>query len=141
MANTQCHIIDIDADGGVPALSALPGAIRAASATILTSTLMEQKLSCAVLEPTMSVEVSAPSDMVGAVLSDMTSRRGTIGEVVMGNNDDGTGTGTGTGGSIDAALAQSKALMHGQVPLAEILGYANTLRSITAGEGAFFCRI
>eukprot|EP00554_Chaetoceros_debilis_P003342 CAMPEP_0194082774 /NCGR_PEP_ID=MMETSP0149-20130528/8198_1 /TAXON_ID=122233 /ORGANISM="Chaetoceros debilis, Strain MM31A-1" /LENGTH=923 /DNA_ID=CAMNT_0038765011 /DNA_START=662 /DNA_END=3433 /DNA_ORIENTATION=- len=133
MANTQCHIIDIDAEGGVPALSALPGAIRAASATILTSTLMEQKQSCAVLEPTMSVEVSAPSDMVGAVLSDMTSRRGTIGEVVMGNNDDGTGT----GGSIDVALAQSKALMHGQVPLAEILGYASTLRSITAGEGAF----
>ncbi len=120
LANTRCHIIEIDAEGGIAALKAMPGAIRAASSTILTSTLMEHKEQCSVLEPVMSVEVSAPSDIVGTVLSDMTTRRGVIGEVIMGDED-----------------THGKALIHGQVPLAEILGYANTLRSITGGEGTF----
>ena len=32
---------------------------------------------------------------------------------------------------------QSKALIHGEVPLIEILGYASALRSLTGGEGTF----
>ena len=121
IANVRCHVEEIDADGGIASLKALPGAIRAASSTILTATLNANKGSCSVLEPTMRVEISAPSEMVGTVLSDLTTRRGTVGEVIMGD---------------DNAL-HTKALIHGQVPLAEILGYANNLRSITGGEGAF----
>ena len=69
----------------------------------------------------MSVEISAPSVLVGTVLSDLTTRRGKVGEVIMGDDKD----------------LHTKALVHGQVPLAEILGYANNLRSITGGEGSF----
>ena len=121
IANVRCHVEEIDADGGIASLKALPGAIRAASSTILTATLNANKGSCSVLEPTMRVEISAPSEMVGTVLSDLTTRRGTVGEVIMGDDD----------------ALHTKALIHGQVPLAEILGYANNLRSITGGEGAF----
>jgi len=121
IANTRCHVEDVDAEGGIASLKALPGAIRAASSTILTSVLNGNKVSCSILEPTMSVEISVPSEMVGTVLSDLTTRRGTVGEVIMGDDD----------------ALHTKAIIHGQVPLAEILGYANNLRSITGGEGTF----
>ena len=121
LANVQCHIEEIDSESGIGGLKALPGAIRAASSTILTNVLNDNKMACSVLEPTMSVEISAPTDMVGTVLSDLTTRRGTVGEVIMG----------------DDQAVHSKTLVRGKVPLAEILGYANNLRSITGGEGTF----
>lgn len=121
LANVKCYVEEIGADGGLAALNAMPGALRAASSTILAGLLTENKSSCSMLEPIMSVEISTPVDMVGTVLSDLTSRRGSVRDVIMG----------------DSLNAHSKALVHGSVPLAEILGYANSLRSLTAGEGSF----
>ena len=121
LANVRCYVEEIDSEGGLAGLKAMPGTIRAAVSSIVATTLQNNKDSCSLLEPTMSVEVSAPSEMVGTVLSDLTARRGNVGEVIMGDDD----------------ALQSKALIHGQVPLKEILGYANNLRSITGGEGSF----
>lgn len=123
MANVSCHIVDIDAEDGVSGLHALPGALRAAAANAVTSTLSANKSNCSVLEPTMSLEVTLPNSLVGPVLSDLTGcRRGCVGDVDIG--DDGYGS-------------QGKALIRGDVPLVEILGYANSLRSLTGGEGSF----
>jgi elongation factor G len=119
MANLVCHVEDVDAEGGLAALKALPGALQAASAYAVAATLKECQDSCAVLEPTMSVEVILPNDMVGAVLSDLNGRRGTVGDVIVGDD------------------SRSKSMIRGDVPLVEILGYANSLRSLTGGEGAF----
>jgi elongation factor G len=121
LANVRCYVEEIDSEGGLAGLKAMPGTIRAAVSSIVATTLQNNKDSCSLLEPTMSVEVSAPSEMVGTVLSDLTARRGNVGEVIMGDDD----------------ALHSKALIHGQVPLKEILGYANNLRSITGGEGSF----
>ena len=123
MANLRCHVVNVDAEDGVSSLEAMPGALRAAAANAVTATLSENKSACYVLEPTMSVEVTLPGDMVGPVLSDLTGRRGTVGDVLMG--DEG------------GLLMHAKALIRGDVPLVEILGYANSLRSLTGGEGAF----
>jgi elongation factor G len=71
----------------------------------------------------MSVEITLPNSLVGPVLSDLTGcRRGCVGDVAVGD---------------DAYGSQGKALIRGDVPLVEILGYANSLRSLTGGEGAF----
>ena len=119
MANITCHVVEVDAEGGLAQLKALPGAIRATAANAVTTTLKANQSSCTVLEPTMSVEVTLPADMVGSVLSDLTGRRGTVGDVLVGEE------------------THSKSLVRGDVPLVEILGYANSLRSLTGGEGAF----
>eukprot|EP00797_Seminavis_robusta_P013119 Sro201_g085210.2 (536) ;mRNA; r:75096-76703 len=123
MANLTCHVDAIDAEDGLPGLQALPGAIRAAAMNAVTSTLKDNVEQGRVLEPSMSVEISAPNDMVGTVLSDLTSRRGTVEDVVTGDEDSST--------------VHQKTMVRGQVPLVEILGYASALRSLTAGEGAF----
>jgi elongation factor G len=122
MSNITCHVVDVDAAEGLTGLQALPGALRAASANAISKTLGEHHGICCVLEPTMSLEVTLPNDMVGTVLSDLSGRRGTVGDVFVGE----------TVGSV-----QAKALVRGQVPLVEILGYANSLRSLTAGTAAF----
>ncbi|MGH7164078.1 MAG: elongation factor G [Nitrospiraceae bacterium] len=68
------------------------------------------------LEPIMSVEVTAPDDVVGAVIGDLNSRRGRIlGVIAKGN------------------AQVIKAL----VPLAEMLKYAPSLNSITGGRGNY----
>jgi elongation factor G len=119
MTNVVCHVEAVDAEGGLSSLKALPGALQAASAHAISTTLKEHSAQCCVLEPTMSVEVLLPNEMVGDVLSDLSNRRGLVGDVIIGED------------------SHSKALIRGDVPLSEILGYANSLRSLTGGEGAF----
>ena len=129
LANVRCHILNVDAEGGLQALSAMPGSLRAAAANAVSTLLADEaSSSCTVLEPTMSVEITLPSEMVGTVLSDLTGRRGTVGDVIMGDDENNTG---------NQAPGHAKALIRGEVPLIEILGYANGLRSLTGGEGAF----
>ena len=68
------------------------------------------------LEPIMNVEVTAPDDMVGAVIGDLNSRRGRIlGMDAKGHNQ----------------------IVKAVVPLVEILKYAPVLTSITAGKGSY----
>ena len=121
MSNMSCHIVNVHAEGGLSYLESMPGALRAGAANAMAGLFSANKHSCSLLEPTMSIEVIVPSSMVGMVLSDLTGRRGHVSDVHIGDGDE----------------LSSKALIRGEVPLVEILGYANSLRSLTAGEGAF----
>jgi elongation factor G len=68
------------------------------------------------LEPVMAVEVTVPDDLVGTVIGDLNSRRGRIqGMDVKGHNE----------------------ILKAHVPLAEMLTYAPTLTSLTAGKGSY----
>jgi elongation factor G len=68
------------------------------------------------LEPIMDLEVVAPEDFVGEVMGELNSRRGRI-------------TGMESRGSTQ--------IIHGQVPLATMFGYATALRSATQGRATF----
>ncbi|WP_447755104.1 elongation factor G [Pseudomonas nicosulfuronedens] len=70
-----------------------------------------------VLEPVMQIEVTTPDGHLGDITADLTGRRGQV---------------LGT-----ESLSASVALVRGQVPLAELDGYANRLKSITAGQGLY----
>ena len=80
--------------------------------------LKEAKNKCkpVLLEPIMKVEVVIPDEYMGNVMGDLTSRRGKP----MGNESRGN------------ALSISA-----MVPLAEMFGYATSLRSNTQGRGNF----
>lgn len=68
------------------------------------------------LEPIMKVEVTVPDDLVGTVIGDLNSRRGRIqGMAAKGHNQ----------------------IVKALVPLAEMLKYAPSLTSITAGKGTY----
>jgi elongation factor G len=68
------------------------------------------------LEPIMKVEVTTPEDYVGDVIGDLNSRRGQIqGQDQRGN----------------------AAVVIAMVPLANMFGYVNTLRSMTQGRAQF----
>ncbi len=72
-----------------------------------------------ILEPIMEVEVETPEDYVGDVIGDLNSRRGKI----MGMENKGVIT-----------------TVRAHVPLAEMFGYATTLRSLTQGRGTFIMK-
>jgi len=71
------------------------------------------------LEPIMEVEVETPDEYVGDVIGDLNSRRGKI----MGMENKGVIT-----------------VVKAYVPLAEMFGYATTLRSLTQGRGTFIMK-
>jgi len=69
------------------------------------------------LEPIMKLEVTTPADFMGDVIGDLSSKRGQI-------------LGTEERGNLRVITVL--------VPLAEIPGYATTLRSMTQGRGTFY---
>jgi elongation factor G len=76
-----------------------------------------RKASPVLLEPMMAVEVETPEDYAGTVMGDLSSRRG----MVQGKDDI-----PGGGKTIKA-----------EVPLAEMFGYATSLRSQTQGRATY----
>ena len=71
------------------------------------------------LEPVVEVAVTVPDDAVGGVLGDLAARRGHV---------------------ADSAVRAGTAVVTATVPLAELFGYANRLRSRTQGRGTFTAR-
>ncbi len=71
-----------------------------------------------VLEPWCEVEVVVPGEHVGAVMSDLSSRRARV---------------TGT----DADPLRDRTTVRAEVPEVELLGYAGALRSVSHGTGSF----
>ncbi len=68
------------------------------------------------LEPLMRVEIEAPEGCTGALMGDLTGRRGRV---------QGMGSGRGT------------TVIRAEVPMAEMLTYGATLTSLTQGMGSF----
>jgi len=74
------------------------------------------KVGLQLLEPMMSIEVTAPEDCTGAVTGSLCSKRGRV-----------LGMDSKAGGTI----------LRGRAPLAEMFGYASELRNLTSGRGNF----
>ena len=64
----------------------------------------------------MKVEVETPTEFQGPVTGGLSSKRG----VILGTEDRG-----------------GFAVIQGEIPLAEMFGYSNDLRSMTQGKGSF----
>ncbi len=68
------------------------------------------------LEPIMALEIVTPSDYMGDVLGDLSSRRGKVTDMI--------------------AKGEQQAV-HGKVPLAELFGYSTAIRSLTRGRASY----
>lgn len=75
-----------------------------------------EKAGPAILEPIMDVDIAAPSDFVGDVMGDISSRRGRV------QSSEARG---------------STQVIQAQVPMSEMLEYASRLTSMTGGQGEF----
>jgi elongation factor G len=75
-----------------------------------------QKAAAKLLEPIMKVEVISPEEYLGGIIGDLTSRRGQVlGQEMRGN----------------------ATVLNALVPLANMFGYVNTLRSMSQGRAQF----
>ena len=75
-----------------------------------------EKVGVKLLEPIMDVEVVTPEEYLGTIIGDLNSRRGQVREQEMRGN----------------AIA-----VRADVPLANMFGYINTLRSSSQGRAAY----
>ncbi|MHC4415160.1 MAG: elongation factor G [Planctomycetota bacterium] len=69
------------------------------------------------LEPYVSMEITVPADLIGDISSDISGRRGRIQGTDM--------------------LPGNQAVIKAEAPLAEVMSYANQLKSITGGAGSY----
>jgi len=75
-----------------------------------------KKAGLQLLEPVMSVEVTAPEDYTGAITGSLCSKRGQI---------------------VDMELRGKASITRARVPQAEVFGYSSELRNATSGRGEF----
>jgi elongation factor G len=101
-------------DGGYHDVDSSALAFEIAARACLREAL--QKAAPKLLEPIMRVEVVTPDDFMGDVIGDLNSRRGQI-----------TGSEKRGNASVIAAM----------VPLANMFGYVNTLRSMSQGRAQY----
>src|SRR5438477_9616937 len=98
-------------DGAYHDVDSSPRAFEAASRAAFREAL--QKGKSVLLEPIMKVEVVTPEDYTGSVIGDLNSRRSQIqGQDMRGNAN----------------------VINAMVPLMNMFGYANNLRSMTQGR-------
>ena len=101
-------------DGAYHEVDSSALAFEIAARTALREALQEGK--SVLLEPIMKVEVVTPEDYTGSVIGDLNSRRGQIqGQDMRGNAN----------------------VINAMVPLANMFGYVNTLRSMSQGRATF----
>ena len=76
-----------------------------------------RKAGVEMLEPIMKVEVTTPEEHMGDLIGDITSRRGAIQEITSSGNNESR--------------------ICANVPLAELFGYATTIRSLSRGRATY----
>ncbi len=107
VVNVRCTLVD----GSFHPVDSSEMAFRTAAAMSFKSAF--QKASPKLLEPVMSVEVTASEDYLGAVTGSLVTKRGKI---------------------MHMDLKNGTRIVKAQVPLAEMFGYTNELRNITSGK-------
>ena len=110
-------LVDIKAklyDGSYHDVDSSETAFRVAASMALRAAAKKAKP--AILEPMMKVTITVPEDYLGDIMGHVTARRGRVeGMEAHGNSQ----------------------IVNAIVPLAEMFGYATTLRSATQGRGTF----
>ncbi|XBG73306.1 elongation factor G [Enterococcus cecorum] len=110
-------MVDIKAklyDGSYHDVDSSETAFRVAASMALR--VAAKKANPVILEPIMAVEVVVPEEYLGDVMGHVTARRGRVEGMEARNNSQ---------------------VVRAMVPLAEMFGYATTLRSATQGRGVF----
>jgi len=105
-------------DGSYHEVDSSELAFKIAGSMAMKSAL--KKAGPVMLEPIMDVEVVCPVEYIGDVISDLSSRRGKV---------------LGMDTRADVRVVAS------QVPLAEMFGYATSLRSLTQGRATFTMQV
>jgi elongation factor G len=114
-------VIDIKAtlfDGSYHEVDSSDNAFKIAASLALKEAA--KKCGPILLEPVMNVDVTAPSEYLGAVMGDITSRRGQI---------------------VDQEERGNAIVVRAMVPLSEMFGYATALRSFTQGRGTYIMQM
>ncbi len=114
-------IIDIKAtlfDGSFHEVDSSENAFKIAASLAMKGAA--NKCDPVLLEPIMNVEITAPSEYLGSVMGDVTSRRGQI---------------------VDQIEQGNAIVVKSMVPLSEMFGYATDLRSFTQGRGNYMMRM
>jgi elongation factor G len=104
-------------DGKAHSVDSSDAAFQTAGALALKEAA--EKGEVTLLEPVDEVEIRVPDSFVGAVMSDLSGRRGRV----QGTESDPNGN--------------EKTLVHAEVPATELVRYAVELRAMTSGTGTF----
>ncbi|MBU0899411.1 elongation factor G [bacterium] len=101
-------------DGSYHEVDSSELAFKIASSMALKEAVLKGEL--ILLEPLMKLEIITPKEYMGDVIADISSKRGSILEIIS---------------------KRDRQVINTTAPLAEMFGYATTLRSLTQGRGTY----
>lgn len=107
-------------DGKAHSVDSSDAAFQTAGSLAVKDAAANGKLT--LLEPLASVDITVPDAHVGAVMSDLSTRRARV---------------TGSEPDPSAMVGMERTIVHAEIPEAELTRYATSLRSVTAGTGRF----
>ena len=111
------HVVDVEVallGGSFHEVDSSPLSFRVA-ANMATREALE-KADCKLLEPVMSIEIVLPEEYVSQIIGDLNGRRGKI---------------------LGMSERVGNKVIDGEVPLAQMFGYATELRSLSQGRATF----
>jgi elongation factor G len=123
LGNDHVPVVDVVVtlvDGKAHSVDSSDAAFQMAGALAVKDAAVAAKP--ALLEPIAALDITVPDTHVGSVLSDLSGRRGRV---------------TGTEPDQSAPIGMERTVVHAEVPDAELVRYAITLRSLSAGTGRF----
>jgi elongation factor G len=109
-------------DGKAHSVDSSDAAFQTAGALALKDAA--EKGQMILLEPVDEIAVTVPDSFVGAVMSDLSGRRGRV-------------LGTEPAPAIEGTTGGEKTLIRAEVPATELVRYAVELRAMTSGAGSF----
>ncbi|CAM4745338.1 unnamed protein product [Rotaria magnacalcarata] len=115
IVNTEVKLHDVQFSGSIT-----PALYSAAASDCVRACL--RLADCVLLQPVMHVEVVCVADRTQVVLDDLARRHSQIIDVKQG---------------ISGGLQESMSTVVTRTPLAELIGYSSTLRTITSGQADF----
>ncbi len=113
-----CPVVDVKVslvDGKTHPVDSKDVAFQIAGRQVFKKAFMQCKP--ILLEPVVNLEVTVPADNMGDITRDIAGKRGQIQGQDM--------------------LPGNQVVIRGQVPLAEVSGYASQLKSVTGGQGSY----
>lgn len=112
------HVVDVEVEvyfGKAHDVDSSEQAFKTAAAAAFRKAF--EKARPVLLEPIVTLEITAPADKFGDVTADLSTRRGQI---------------TGMD-----ALPGGQQIVKALIPLSEVLNYSSSLKSMTAGQGSY----
>ena len=124
LMNIQIHVASAGRND-----STTPGAMRACAVMAMNNALAKEN-TCQIMEPIMALEITTNTESIGAIVSDLINRGGSVLTMDTQENEE-------EDEENQRHFEYKQRTIRAVAPLSQLMGYSTTIRSLSSGNGNF----